>query len=403
MARPAKVWYRSDIGWWMVTLGGEKTRLLQAPNDEKHRILAEEKFVELRKLQRVAPQASTSRTADVIESFLQWSRQHLSEETHRVNQYYCQLFAEHCGTVPARDLKPFHVTAWIAVMRDPKRVEQEIERRKREIQAGNIEKRYQGRPPKVWGESTAHNARVAAFRVFSWAKDEGVLTENPLAGMKRPKPPSRQRAMSEDEFTKLHENAGGPFADYLSALRETGARPKELRDLLWTQVEEDKLVLTKHKTSRKVKKARVIILTEAMRAMIQRLRGNGHTHVFLNTEGQPWTMNAVRLQMTRLRERLGLAKDLCAYLCRHGFGTRAILNGVNPLVVAELMGHNSLEMVSKVYVHLADEHAHLKQAVEKVTPSSTLATDASDSVRKRAKPVNPKKSGPKTKRGEPQK
>jgi len=206
MARPAKVWYRGDIGWWIVTLGGEKTRLLKGPNDEQYRQLAEEKFVELRKIRRIAPQAPTSRTADIIEAYLAWSRQNLSTETHRVNQYYCQLFAEHCGTVPARDLKPFHITAWIAAMRDPKRVEQEIERRKSEIQVGNIEKRYQGRPPKVWGESTAHNARVAAFRVFSWAKDEGLLTENPLVGLKRPKPPSRQRAMSEDEFTKLHRD-----------------------------------------------------------------------------------------------------------------------------------------------------------------------------------------------------
>ena len=173
--------------------------------------------------------------------------------------------------------------------------------------------------------------------------------------------------MTEEEFQKIHANAGGPFVDYLFALRDTGARPNEARDLLWSHVQPDRWVLTKHKTSRKVQKDRVVILTDAMQAMMERLKGNGHTHVFLNTEGQPWTKNAVRLQMTRLREKLGLADDLCAYLARHGFGTRAILNGVNPPVVAELMGHNSLEMVSKVYVHLADEHAYLKAAVEKIS------------------------------------
>jgi hypothetical protein len=146
MARPAKVWYRSDIGWWMITLSGEKTRLLQGPNDDEHRILAEEKFIELRRLQRIAPQAPTSRTADVIESFLAWSRQRLSEETHRVNQYYCQLFAEHCGTIPARDIKPFHVTKWIAAMMDPKRVEQELERRRKQIEAGEIQQLWDRYP-----------------------------------------------------------------------------------------------------------------------------------------------------------------------------------------------------------------------------------------------------------------
>lgn len=397
MARPARPWHRKQTGWWMVELDGNQVKLVEGPKDEKHRLLAEEKFAELRKLHRVAPQSPTARTADIIESYLAWSRRHLSPDTHRVHLYYGQLFAEHCGTVAARELRPFHVTRWITEMMSPERVEREKARRRAELAAGTVQKRYQGREPKAWGPSTAHNARAVAFRVFSWAKDEGVLPENPLAGMKRPKPPGRQRAMSDDEFAQLYENAGGPFADFLLALRETGARPKELRDLEWEQVQPDRLILVRHKTAGKVGKARVIILSDAMRAMLERLKCNGHTHVFLNTTGQPWTMNAVRLQITRLREKLGLANDLCAYLARHGFGTRAILNGVNPSVVAELMGHNSLEMVSKVYVHLADEHAHLKAAVQKINPTATPAPAASGPIRKRARPVNPKKLGPKSK------
>jgi integrase len=397
MARPNKVWYRSDIGWWMVTLGGHKTRLIQGPDDEPTRHLAEEKFVELRRVRRMAPQAVTARTADVIEAFLAWSRQQLSEDTHRVNRYYCQLFAEHCGQVAAREIKPFHLTAWISEMMSPERVEREKARRKKDVEEGRVEPRKQGREPKVWGQATAHNARVVAFRVFSWAKDEGLLPENPLAGMKRPKPTPRQRAMTDDEFNALYAQAGGPFKDFLLALRETGARPKEVRELRWEQVQADRWVLTKHKTSRKVQKARVIYLSETMKAMMARLRGNGHTHVFLNTEGQPWTMNAVRLQVSRLRKALGLPDDLCAYLARHGFGTRAILNGVNPAVVAELMGHSSLEMVGKVYVHLADQHEHLQQAVEKVNAGPTPAPAGSGPVRKRAMPVNPKKPGRKPK------
>src|SRR5690348_16097105 len=103
MARPNKVWYRKQTGWWMVKLGGVPEKLIQGPEDEATRQLAEEKFIEIRRLRRIAPQAAGARTADVIEAFLAWSRQHLSADTHRVNRYYCQLFAEHCGTVPARE------------------------------------------------------------------------------------------------------------------------------------------------------------------------------------------------------------------------------------------------------------------------------------------------------------
>ena len=81
-------------------------------------------------------------------------------------------------------------------MMDPKRVQADLERRRLERESGTVEKRKQGRPHKVWSAGTAHNARASAFRVFSWAKDERIINENPFAGMKRPKPTPRQRAMS---------------------------------------------------------------------------------------------------------------------------------------------------------------------------------------------------------------
>src|SRR4051794_15880093 len=180
MARPNKVWYRKDTGWWMVTIGGEKTRLVKGPEDGHHRQLAEEKFVELRKLRRVAPQAASARTADVVEAYLAWSRGNLAEDTHRVNRYYCQSFAEHCGQVPAREMKPFHVTKWVTAMQSPERVKKEKERRRREHEEGVVEARKQGAEPKVWGASSCHNGRTVAFRVFNWAKKEGLIPENPL-------------------------------------------------------------------------------------------------------------------------------------------------------------------------------------------------------------------------------
>ena len=90
-------------------------------------------------------------------------------------------------------------------------------------------------------------------------------------------------------------------------------------------------------------------------------------YVFLNRRNKPWNNNSIRLRIQRLKIKLNLPEDLCAYLLRHAFGTNAILNGVDVATVAELMGHTSLEMVSRVYLHLADQHSHLTTAVEKAT------------------------------------
>ena len=57
-----------------------------------------------------------------------------------------------------------------------------------------------------------------------------------------------------------------------------------------------------------------------------------------------------------------------------------------------MMGHTSLDMVSKVYVHLADQHDHLKGAVDRINPPSTRAAAAQGPGRKRALPL--KATGP---------
>jgi integrase len=353
----------------MVNLNGQRIKLVEGPEDEKHRQLAEEKFVELRKLSQRTPDSVNLRVADLVEAFLRHSRRNLAPDTHRINRYYAQLFAERCGPVLVADFKPYHVSAWIEYMQSPERVASK---------PGNRD----------WGETTVYNARKLASRVFSWAKNEGFVSTNPLAGLKRIKPTARRRALTPQEYGAMHAASHQAFANLLLALWETGARPFELRNLRWEQVREDRWVLAKHKTAGKTGKERVIYPSAAVRALVESLRGNGSDYVFLNTEGRPWTMNAVRLQVSRLRENLGLADDVSAYLLRHGFGTRAILNGINPATVAELMGHSSLDMVSKVYVHLAGEHAHLKEAVDKINPAPTPDSTGPGPVRKRSGPAS---------------
>lgn len=209
-----------------------------------------------------------------------------------------------------------------------------------------------------------------------------MLPANPLKGMKRPKPPPRSRAMTDAGFRSLLRAEKNPrFRAFLYALRSTGCRPKEARTLTWSQVRDDRWVLNEHKTSRKTGKPRVVYLTGPMRKLMRILRrqelrsGGGRAiaryrdpdHVFLNAYGRPWTRDAVRQRVERLREKAGLPDDVCAYLLRHAFGTHAIVNGVDVATVAELMGHTSLEMVTGVYLHLADQQKHLQDAAERAT------------------------------------
>ena len=143
-------------------------------------------------------------------------------------------------------------------------------------------------------------------------------------------------------------------------------RPSELRELKWENVRTDHLFLREHKVVGKTRKPRVIHLTLCMQRFFAVLRKRTRSEfVFLNGKGQPWTMNAVRLRVARLKKKLGLADDVCTYLIRHAFGSNAVLNGVDVATVAELMGHSSTEVTTSVYVHLAEQKSHLQAAVSR--------------------------------------
>jgi integrase len=53
-----------------------------------------------------------------------------------------------------------------------------------------------------------------------------------------------------------------------------------------------------------------------------------------------------------------------AYDLRHGFRQRKLEQGVNHLVVAELMGHANGRMVAETYSHMGGAPDHLKKALE---------------------------------------
>jgi integrase len=333
MGRANHIWFRKDTGWWMVTVGGRRIRLVQGRQNKKE---AAQKFHELAAITTQAPETPTARVADVIEAFLAWIKIHRSPETNRNYIWFGQEFSEHAGYLLASELKPIHVTRWV--------------------------------DKKDWNQTTQRNARRSIHRAFSWACEEGVLQRNPLQGMKCPRAKTRTRFMSDAEYRALLKNSAHDFKVLLFALKETGCRPKEAQTLCWDQVRDDRWVLEVHKTAYKVHKPRVIYLTRPMRKLMLVLRRRSASpQVFLNSRAEPWTNNAIRLRIQRVKKKLGLSPDLCAYMLRHAFGTNAILNGVDVATVAELMGHTSLEMISKVYVHLADQRDHLTAAVDKAT------------------------------------
>lgn len=78
-----------------------------------------------------------------------------------------------------------------------------------------------------------------------------------------------------------------------------------------------------------------------------------------NTGGYgPLTDSGVQKLIRDLGERAGVKKRVHPHLFRHSAATHMLRRGMNPLLVAEVLGHTSLAMIQNVYSHLTPVDAH---------------------------------------------
>ncbi len=203
---------------------------------------------------------------------------------------------------------------------------------------------------------------------FNVATQLGLIDRNPFRGVKFGKG-NQGRDWTDDEYRTLLRTSRPHFRRCLVFWRFSGLRPGEVKTLQWPMVRSQvqALVIEKHKTSHIVDKPRKIPFNHIMIKLLAWLRRNnpkGSKHCFLNSHGGPWTTRALTKTMKRLREDAELPDDLKCHGGRHTFATNAIMNGIDLVTLAEILGHESVE-TTKRYVHLANKGTHLNAAMER--------------------------------------
>jgi integrase len=233
---------------------------------------------------------------------------------------------------------------------------------------------------KLEGALTANYSPTSVFkvihavqRILAWGVENDLLELSPLAGYKKPQPRERTRVIDAGEFQKMLRGSSRPFRRLLLALRLTGARPCQLRELRWREVhldvrlgdsEEDSgfIILAEHKTVTRQKhpRPRIIPLSTPVQKMLLILSRASHDpedHVFLNADGNPWTHSALHSQMRRLHERVGLeqkgGENVVLYSNRHTFATSHV-GRITDIELADLLGHSNLATTKK-YTHVSLE------------------------------------------------
>ena len=226
------------------------------------------------------------------------------------------------------------------------------------------------------------NRRLAALRAYAaWARREGLLSLNPLEGVRgvreqerAPRWLERQERAALVRELEAMVNGARSEAWRRQAIRDkaivylllyAGLRVSELCALEMSDIDlapRSGQVLVR---SGKGGKARAVPLNlDARRAVSdwQNVRGDYPTpFLFLGKGGEKLTPSGVQRRLSEIGARVGV--ELSPHRLRHTFAKNLVEAGVSLEKVASLLGHDSLDTTR---IYLTPSQADLQEAVERL-------------------------------------
>jgi site-specific recombinase XerD len=230
--------------------------------------------------------------------------------------------------------------------------------------------RYNGHPytpekTELLSSATIHGHVRTLRAFFNWLVVEGLAQDNPANDLKLPKVVRKVvSTLSDEEIRAILNSFGTSPTDtrnqaLFMILLDTGLRIGELTNLKMEDVHMDEGYL---KVLGKGKKERIVPIGNNAQKVLQRYLFRFRPkpinpvvqNAFLSQSSNPLTENSMKLMFSRLAKRSGICR-LHAHLCRHTFATRFLINGGDVFTLQQILGHSTLEMVSR-YVNLASSH-----------------------------------------------
>lgn len=275
---------------------------------------------------------------DLAAKFLAWSKDHQAERSYEWYANYLNMFVAYPGVAdtPEANLKPFQVQEWIDSHGDD------------------------------WGANYRGGAVVAVKRVYHWAEEMGYVDRNPVKKLKRPSPQRRKIYMKPADYDQVLGaiKPNDPFRELVLFVWATGCRPQEVRAIERRHVFLDrKRIVFPAEESKGKRTERIIRLnTVALEIIQKRMEVIQDGVLFRNTHGEAWTKYAICARFDGISKKIG--KRMFCYAARHGYGTRKLIDGVDPITVAAIMGHTDGSMLARVYSHVEDDDDHMNKALE---------------------------------------
>lgn len=366
MGRPAKIWWRAERNEWFATINRKKTPLgpdHKAAEREFHRLKAEQNRSEV----------DTLAVWVLVERYLDWASTRVKPISHKTYAATLQTWIDTWGNLLAMELRPYHVTRWLA------------QNERREVwfkdKKGTRRKKWVG-----WGRST-QSLHTLIVKIWSaWCQREGYLDVDRLRAVKAAGIAKRLPARSGDLQKLLAAEPKHVIHDFLVILSETGCRPGEIRNLEVHQIELANRVA--HVIGKRGK--RTVGLSTVAHKILSRLAPLWpHGPILRNELGEPWSVHQIKRRLDRLCDRLEIERVI-PYHFRHDLWSRWTKAGIDSVLIARQLGHVNLTQLVSRYAH--PDASQLASAAEAAStfgssskPRRHGSSDTAPPTRKRRK------------------
>jgi integrase len=202
-------------------------------------------------------------------------------------------------------------------------------------------------------------------RIFSLAIDNGILVSNPCRKVRKLRENNeRKRYLTFEEETRLMAALTGlrfHIKPLVTVAIHTGMRKGELLNLRWEHVDFVRGII--HITNTKTDRNRDVPMNSEVREIMLGLQPETtEGYVFRNPKTGGKLIDVKKAFNSAVRE-AGIS-DFKFHDLRHTAGTRLADAGADAFVIAEVLGHASLQM-TKRYTHATDERK--RKALEALT------------------------------------
>lgn len=219
---------------------------------------------------------------------------------------------------------------------------------------------------------------IASLRAFfQYLLKEGIILDNPIAGMDSPKVEKKfPEILSLEKVELLLEQPNNSNLKgirdkaMLEVLYATGIRVTELIHLKAADVN----LSLEYIKCNKQDKTRIIPLgskaIQAVESYIESARQvmvkePGETTLFVNCSGSPMTRQGFWKIMKAYAKKAGIQEDITPHMLRHSFAVHLIENGADLQSVQEMLGHSD---ISTTQIYTKINKSKLKEVYAKAHP-----------------------------------